>query len=146
MFKYLSLLRYLPILLSIIPHVEALFGAKEGEAKKAAVIGLTVAVLNAAGMNVKPAQLQALSELVDEIVGTFNRLGVFHKDGDAAPAAETVTLEVGDVKVELPKDIVTVSQDAVKPVANKASDALEAVAREARLAELESILTQAVVK
>lgn len=146
MFKYLSLLRYLPVVLAIIPHIEALFGAKEGEAKKAAVIGLTVAVFNAAGMNVKPAQLETLSELVDEIVGTFNRFGVFQKSGadeldELATAAETVLITGANVKVELAGEAARVVAPVVKAV-----EAAEDIKREARLAELEAILTESVLK
>lgn len=87
MLKIFSLLKYLPLLLSLIPSIEAVVGAGNGKAKKEAVLDILVAVLGLAGVSVSEEQLAALSKLIDDIVGIFNRVGVFSKAAEAPSKA-----------------------------------------------------------
>ena len=84
MFKYIKYLSLLPILISMIGHMEELFkGIKEGEVKKTAVMAALnnlFSMLSSAGVlknDDTDKILPNMPKLVDLIIDFLNSFGVF---------------------------------------------------------------------
>ncbi len=75
--KWLSLLlAYLPVVLQAVTAVEATIKDAPGASKKQVVMDIITTVA-AAGEKLPEAHVQQISGLVDVVVGTLNKSGVF---------------------------------------------------------------------
>ena len=75
--KWLSLLlAYLPVVLQAVTAVEATIKDAPGASKKQVVMDIITTVA-AAGEKLHEAHVQQISGLVDVVVGTLNKSGVF---------------------------------------------------------------------
>jgi predicted AAA+ superfamily ATPase len=83
--KWLSLLfAYLPVVLQGITAVEATIEGATGASKKQVVMDIITNVA-AAGEKIPEAHVQQISGLVDVVVGTLNKSGVFTSSTATAP-------------------------------------------------------------
>ena len=83
--KWLSLLlAYLPVVLQAVTAVEATIKDAPGASKKQVVMDIITTVASA-GEKLPEAHVQQISGLVDVVVGTLNKSGVF-KSPTATPA------------------------------------------------------------
>jgi hypothetical protein len=81
--KWLSLLlAYLPVVLHAITAVEATIKEAPGASKKQVVMDIITTVA-AAGEKIPEAHVQQISGLVDVVVGTLNKSGVFKSPATA---------------------------------------------------------------
>ena len=100
MLQILGLLKYLPLILTLIPIVEAIFKGATGTDKKNAVISLVVTISDQFGLKITAKDLENVAVLVDKIVAVFNKTGLFEK---AVPNTSTaVTPEVIAAVVKAP--------------------------------------------
>ena len=83
--KWLSLLlAYLPVVLQAVTAVEATIKDAPGASKKQVVMDVITDIASA-GEKIPEAHVQQISGLVDAVVGTLNKSGVF-TSSTAAPA------------------------------------------------------------
>ena len=74
--KWLSLLPYLPVVLQTVTAVEAAIKDAPGASKKQVAMDIITTVA-AAGEKFPEAHVQQISGLVDVVVGSLNKSGVF---------------------------------------------------------------------
>ena len=85
--KWLALLlAYLPVVLQTVTAVEATIKDAPGASKKQVVMDIITTVA-AAGEKLPEAHVQQISGLVDVVVGTLNKSGVFTSSTVKATAA-----------------------------------------------------------
>lgn len=128
MFKLIAfVIKYLPVIISAVSMVEGLVSKDTpGADKKALVMATLKQFLSAAGVSLSPQVESIISQVIDIAVTILNALGIFKRKDERGEEDEPAP----------------VSAQAVTPAVVKQAVARVESENEARLAELEAILTR----
>jgi hypothetical protein len=85
MSAFLMALQYFPYVLQAVMAVEQSIGSHPGATKKAVVMGVVTAAAGV-GESVSDPKVAAISGLIDTVVATLNKVGIFGKSTPAVPA------------------------------------------------------------